>query len=392
MTIKISSYRKEQQISSVKLIKDSNLSGTYYNGPSGNGVNATLTLAVSTLTIDGVDCQNGDRICLINQTNGYENGIYQISGIQLQVVLTRTKDFQTFDQMKPGYYFPVESGDEYQGTMFFVIDPQVQNVGRDSILIQKEALNSNVLLPVVDGDLAVFNGTSGQIRNIQSGDAEAGRNSLELGITDQPEFQQVHLGHSGASGELIIYPATINTGSIQINATSNLGDFPLVITNDPIGELTNLVIPNVGNSVGSFLMSSMASSDPGANIIYFEEVCSQADLAAGGSVILIPGSGTKQYKIIELFINSGGTNFSGGGGDRLGQVTDNTTVYSVIPAVSLQTLANARWGSTAMAFPASAAINTSTVAGQALRFKYSGGTTDYTAGSVTISGLAMRVA
>ena len=130
-----------------------------------------------------------------------------------------------------------------------------------------------------------------------------------------------------------------------------------------------------------------------SNIQRFDITAGFAALAAGGAVNLLVSSGAHQYKIVSLWTNLGGTNFSGGGGNRLGQITDGTTVYSVIPAASLQTIANAGWGmSAALPFPATAAIDTSTAAGASLQFKYSGGTTDYTAGSIVISGLVQQVA
>ncbi len=145
-------------------------------------------------------------------------------------------------------------------------------------------------------------------------------------------------------------------------------------------------------AANKLLTSGITTPDVSPNLVSFNVTVGQAALASGGAVALITSSGSKQYKIKELQMNLGGTNFSGGSGNRLGQVTDGTTVYSVVPAASLQTLANAQWGVTALPNPASAAINTSTVAGANLSFKYSGGTTDYTAGSVVISGLAERVA
>lgn len=136
----------------------------------------------------------------------------------------------------------------------------------------------------------------------------------------------------------------------------------------------------------------LISLEPGIGMLFsFDVTCGQAALAAGGSVTLFDSKTIQQYQIRELFINSGGTNFSGGGGDRLGQITDGTTVFSVIPAADLQTLTNNRWGAAALPYPAAAAINTPTVAGADLVFKYSGGATDYTAGSVVISGVLERV-
>lgn len=147
-----------------------------------------------------------------------------------------------------------------------------------------------------------------------------------------------------------------------------------------------------GNFQVSIDADGVVTLVPLANLITRDVTVGQASLASGGSVIIMPSTGSMQFKIRGLQLNSGGTNFSGGGGDRLGQVTDNTTVYSVIPAASLQTLANAQWGTTALPNPASAAINTSTAAGADLVFKYSGGTTDYTAGSLVITALLERVA
>lgn len=134
MTTTSSAYRREQQISSVRLLSNSNVSGTYYNGAGNNGVGATLTIAASTLTIDSVACANNDRVLLQNQSSGYQNGIYVVSGIGSAVVLTRSYDFQTFDQMKPGYFVSVEAGTVFGGAMFGIVEPQVGVVGTDSIL------------------------------------------------------------------------------------------------------------------------------------------------------------------------------------------------------------------------------------------------------------------
>lgn len=152
--------------------------------------------------------------------------------------------------------------------------------------------------------------------------------------------------------------------------------------------------------VNGFLLASNNLSDltnfvtarTNIGLFGFDITVGQAALAAAGSVTLVASSGSKQFKIRTLELESGGTNFSGGGGDRLGQVTDSTTVYSVVPAATMQALVNARWGVTALPNAASAANNTSTAAGAALVFKYSGGATDYTAGSLRISGVVERVA
>ena len=141
MTTTISEFRREQQISSVRLCSASNISGTYYNGASNNGVGATLTLAASTLTIDSVACVNGDRVLLLVQTSTFQQGIYEVSGVGTAVVLTRAYDFQIAAQMVPGYYVPVSAGTTYGGASFTVVEPQVQVVGVDAITFTDNSSN-----------------------------------------------------------------------------------------------------------------------------------------------------------------------------------------------------------------------------------------------------------
>lgn len=209
--------------------------------------------------------------------------------------------------------------------------------------------DGNVLLPVTAGNFALYNNTTGQLEN---GPAP-----------------------SNASDAIVaMSPGSLTAGNILL-----AGDANGSIANGPVA----------GNKI---LTSSITTPDVNGNFVAFDITCGFAALASAGHIPLIVSSGSKQYKIRHLYLNSGGTNFSGGSGDRLGQVTDGTTVFSVVPAATLQTLVNAQWGATALPNPASAAINTSTVAGANLYFAYSGGTLDYTAGSVVISGIAQRVA
>lgn len=139
--------------------------------------------------------------------------------------------------------------------------------------------------------------------------------------------------------------------------------------------------------------SNVLTLVPRANLISRDITVPVASLASAGSVVIQASNGSEQYKVRHLMLNSGGTNFSGGGGDRLGQVTDGTTIYTVIPAAVMQSLVNAQWGvSTPLPNAASAANNTSTAAGADLVFKYSGGSADYSAGSLVITALIERVA
>lgn len=308
---------------------------------------------------------------------------------------------------------------------------------------------SNVVLPVVSGDFANFSGTSGAIADLGYAPSDAAKTKVVMagsavainniahfvdivGTIDDTAAAVTNLGNiyagtSGTAGVMRSYPATVTTGYLGLTGVSNAADYAVQIANVSHNQATIHSLPDPANAAsrilvaatatpfvsgnlpaasgtgglmvdsgvvaGRVLYTTFSSPDAAADLIAFDITCGFAALASAGSVTLITSSGSKQYKLRALWINSGGTNFSGGGGDRLGQVTDGTTVYSVVPATNMQTLINAGWGmSTPLPFPAAAAINTSTAAGVNLVFKYSGGTTDYTAGSIVVSGIVQRVA
>jgi hypothetical protein len=207
----------------------------------------------------------------------------------------------------------------------------------------------------------------------------------------------IFINYGDNSATFGIFTPSVSAGIMTLSPLSNAGEVTL-IGSAVAGNLPKFydTTGNVADSsiaANIVLTSSITTPNTNSNLVTFDVTVGQAALATGGSVTLYASTAAKQFKVRNLWINRGGTNFSGGGGDRLGQITDNTTVYSVIPATNMQTLINAGWGmSTPLPFPASAAINTSTAAGASLVFKYSGGTTDYTAGSIVVSGLLERVA
>lgn len=200
----------------------------------------------------------------------------------------------------------------------------------------------------------------------------------------------IEAGNSGNAGAFKSYPGAQNS-YFQFTAVAQGGAYGSFLRNAAFGQATDITIADPGNSTG-YIQTTTQNPDPCANLISFDITVGQAALASGGNVALITSSGSKRYKLRTLQLNSGGTNFSGGGGDRNISITDGTTVYSVIPAATAQALANTAWGATGLPFPAAAAINTSTAAGANLRAIYSGGTTDYTAGSLVLTAVYQRVA
>lgn len=327
-------YNVYDGLTACRVVATSNQSGTYFNGQLNNGVGATLTYATGVLTIDSVTIVQGDSVALTAQTNGNENGIYicTVTGaVGVSAVLQRRADMQCIEQLKIGQWTTIGAGTVSAGSMFVVVEPLPAHFGIDSLVL-------SAAIP-----------------------AGLGTASTKA-ASDNTKTTVASVSGSTVSGNIAQFADTAGT-----------------VSEGPV-------------AANKILTSSIATPDVSVDLVAFDVTVGQAALAAGGSVTLYTSSGSKQYKIRHLWINSGGTNFSGGGGDRLGQVTDGTTVYSLIPAAEMQALTNERWGNTNLPFPAAAALNVSTAAGASLVFKYSGGTTDYTAGSVVISGILQRIA
>lgn len=206
-----------------------------------------------------------------------------------------------------------------------------------------------VVLPVVDNDFTVFDGTTGALKDAGYSPSDATKTKVVM----------------ASSG--------VTTGIVP--------QF-----NDTAGTIGNSTV--YANKV---LAASFASPDVNSNIVSFDVTLSAGALA-GAELVPLYGTASdgRAYKIRSLFVNSGGTNFSGGSGNRSLQITDGATVYSVISNINLGTLpGNVAWGNAALGFPAGAPINTSSIGG--IYATYSGGTNDYTTGSITISGVLERV-
>lgn len=181
---------------------------------------------------------------------------------------------------------------------------------------------------------------------------------------------------------------SISGNTISLNPISGGVELPATDGNLAAFTGTSGVLEDSGIPFSNVMQSIHEFPLQGSNLIVFDITVGEAALVSGGSVNLVTANNSSSiYKVRQLFLNGHGTSFSGGSGDRLGQITDGTTVFSVIPAATMQALANSAWGVTALPFPASVAINASTAAGANLVFKYSGGTTDYTAGSLVLTGI-----
>jgi hypothetical protein len=286
-------------------------------------------------------------------------------------------------------------------------------VDSDGIASLSADTDGIVNLPVVSGDFAVFDGTTGVIKDAGYSASNAAKTKVvmaagativnyiakyadtagTIGPVGQAEsaaynLGDIHAGVSGVFGRLFAHAPVAEKGSLVLQGGNNASDYTVSIINRSHAQVSTRNIPDVGANA-DFLLTTLASPDANINLVRFDASVTTAALNSG-AVTLFTGSGAKQYKIVALWLNFGSNLTTG---DKDLAISDGTTTYSVIPSASLLTLVNATWGSTALPFPTAAALTTSTAAGASLSATYSGGTTNYDAGAtIVISGILQRVA
>lgn len=137
MTISRTQVNLYQQLTSARVVATSNLTASYYNGPSQNGVKATLTAdSAAALTIDGVTLVNGNRVLVQGQSSTLQNGVYIVKdagSASTLWVLERSNDFQTIEQMKAGQYLTIDAGSTRRGALYVLTEPLPGAVGVDEI-------------------------------------------------------------------------------------------------------------------------------------------------------------------------------------------------------------------------------------------------------------------
>lgn len=158
MTIQTTQYNIFQQLTSARLVDTANLAGVYINGPLNNGVGATLTAnSVGVLTIDSVVANLNDRILLVGQTNGNEDGLYivtQAGGAAAVWVLTRSADLQCIEQLKAGQFLSINAGTVDAGAMYVLVEPLPANLGIDDLNFSPSSVPSGSTFLVAANNLS----------------------------------------------------------------------------------------------------------------------------------------------------------------------------------------------------------------------------------------------
>lgn len=69
----------------------------------------------------------------------------------------------------------------------------------------------------------------------------------------------IQAGLNGTAGEFISYPATLNKGSFVFAAKANTGNTITTLTNDAMGQVSVINIPDPANAIGQLLIAATAT-------------------------------------------------------------------------------------------------------------------------------------
>lgn len=277
------------------------------------------------------------------------------------------------------------------------INGDVDNASAQNILLQTFILNGNITNS--GGGNALYQtlvrsgtddaNTEGTFTGGTNQTWTAGTGLITTAGNVQAVAGNLEAGSNGNLGRLLAFPSTANSGFFLFQANDNTANVSTTFSNQPTSIATTHAFPNLAFANVTLLATTVQQTDPNSNLIYFDTTVTAAQLAGGASVPIVATFFGGQYRVRELYINAGGTNFTLG--NRLLNVTDGTTTYSIIPAAALLTLVNSRWGNANLPAPIAVGWNALTQPGLDLSVVYSGGTTDYATGSVTISGVWEKV-
>lgn len=252
----------------VRLASTSNVSGTYYNGILNNGLQATLTVAASSLTIDSVLVEVGDRVLLQTQTSTNQQGIYIVLSIGSTVVLQRSADQQCVEQLIAGQSVSVGAGSVNAGNFYTLVEPLPNIIGVDAIVFNADPSAGGVSFsggPSTANALVVFSDTSGNIKPADAAPVTLGQN---LAVTGTGTFSgalsstagNITSGSSGDAGTFISFPATAANGTLILSALNAGGAFNTTIRNSVMGQSSVISIPDPGAATANFVLDTSAGT------------------------------------------------------------------------------------------------------------------------------------
>lgn len=215
-------------------------------------------------------------------------------------------------------------------------------------------------------------------------------------ITGNVSATDIDAGASGTAGTVDVFPSTASKGKIQIAAANSAGNTTTTITNASQAGARTYTIPDLGAS-GNFVLASATSPQIDgvamSSVKWVDVTVTAALLDSAGTVNVIAGVSGDQYKIRHIRLVGGGTSF-GAGGDRAISLTDGTTVWTTIDNADIESAPSATldWGNAKVPY-LTGTSDTASASNAAIRFQYSGGTTDHSGtGSIKFSVCLEKVA
>jgi hypothetical protein len=192
-------------------------------------------------------------------------------------------------------------------------------------------------------------------------------------------------GSDANAGSFFSFPTTTASGSLALAAVDSSADVTVTISNADHGQATVVSIPDGGAATASFDISPSDAVAIAPKAIVRSITAGFAALGTAGTVtVQAAPSVSSQFIIVDVKVMYGAAGLSGGGGDRLLSLTDGTIAFNAsgITAALLGTPIYTVWGGTGNPVPGS--VSTTSTAGADIVLQYAGGSTDFTAGDVTI--------
>ena len=281
----IESINTFKQLGTVRVVATSNQTATYFNGPTNNGVGATLTFATGTLTIDSVLVLLNDSVLLSAQTLGYQDGIYQCivqGAVGVAAVLQRRGDLQCIEQLRLGHYTIAAAGTVDAGSLFSIVEPLPLAIGVPLVAganninfastsaasgigtaaAKAASDNSQPSLASVNGAtttnaLAVFADTVGSVKD------QTVAGTLGFGLTlatgNLAASQgNVTAGSSGHAGLFTSFPGTAANGSFIFKAVNNASNFASTLSNSAVGQASVYTLPDPAAATANVLVAPAA--------------------------------------------------------------------------------------------------------------------------------------
>lgn len=145
-------------ITPVRLAVFFSLPGQYYNGPTHNGVGATIVIDPSVpVPIGNPYFTIGTRLLLPRQNNANENGVYEVSELAVNIgqrnILRRTSDFNCIEQLKEGQLIIVANPDSGYSHFYVVANPLPDTFGVDDLVLKVAGPMFGKTEPWVGGSL-----------------------------------------------------------------------------------------------------------------------------------------------------------------------------------------------------------------------------------------------